>query len=186
MAELLVHFNSLVYECLDVVYKMAVSSRFFEVSQKVSEAWVSFYCMIFLLKQFDYSLSVSMSDSWWGRISHHRNLELIIELFKDLRKKYQLLAKHQTYNFPQWTDEYVFVCVVVDAESVLYGVRGNQEIDLDELTFKLIVRSREKPDSGSPYTITLMAPSAQEKAAWTSDICQVTACLSPVGTLKCN
>ena len=62
---------------------------------------------------------------------------------------------------------------VVDAESVLYGVRGNQEIDLDELTFKLIVRPRDKPDPSSPYTITLMAPSAQEKAAWTSDISQV-------------
>lgn len=65
------------------------------------------------------------------------------------------------------------ICVVVDAESVLYGVRGNQEIDLDELTFKLVVRSRDKPDPGPPYTVTLMAPSAQEKAAWTSDISQV-------------
>ena len=61
----------------------------------------------------------------------------------------------------------------MDAESVLYGVRGNQEIDLDELTFKLVVRSRDKPDPGPPYTVTLMAPSAQEKAAWTSDISQV-------------
>ena len=61
----------------------------------------------------------------------------------------------------------------MDAESVLYSVRGNQEIDLDELTFKLIVRSRDKPDPGPPYTVTLMAPSAQEKAAWTSDISQV-------------
>lgn len=65
------------------------------------------------------------------------------------------------------------VCVIVDAESVLYGGRGNQEIDLDELTFKLIVRSRDKPDPGPPHTVTLMAPSAQEKAAWTSDISQV-------------
>ena len=62
----------------------------------------------------------------------------------------------------------------MDAESVLYGVRGNQEVDLDELSFKLIVRSRDRPDSGPPYTVTLMAPSAQEKAAWTSDISQVT------------
>lgn len=52
-------------------------------------------------------------------------------------------------------------------------MRGNQELDLDELTFKLIVRSRDKPDSGSPYTVTLMAPSPQEKAEWTSDISQV-------------
>ena len=66
-----------------------------------------------------------------------------------------------------------FICVSVDAESVLYGVRGNHEIDLDELTFKLVVRSRDKPDPGPPYTVTLMAPSAQEKAAWTSDISQV-------------
>jgi len=70
------------------------------------------------------------------------------------------------------------ICVVVDAESVLYGVRGNQEIDLDELTFKLVVRSRDKPDPGPPYTVTLMAPSAQEKAAWTSDISQVSYQLS--------
>ncbi|XP_029211541.1 ras-specific guanine nucleotide-releasing factor 2-like isoform X2 [Acropora millepora] len=61
---------------------------------------------------------------------------------------------------------------VEDAESIFYGVRGNQELDLDELTFKLIVRSRDKPDSGSPYTVTLMAPSPQEKAEWTSDISQ--------------
>lgn len=67
----------------------------------------------------------------------------------------------------------VSVCIIVDAESILYGVRGNQEIDLDELTFKLIVRPRDKPESSSPYTVTLMAPSAQEKAAWTSDISQV-------------
>lgn len=65
------------------------------------------------------------------------------------------------------------ICVLVDAESVLYGVRGTQEIDLDELTFKLVVRSRDKPDPGPPYIVTLMAPSAQEKAAWTSDISQV-------------
>ena len=65
------------------------------------------------------------------------------------------------------------VCVIVDAESVLYSFRGNQEIDLDELTFKLVVRSRDKPDPVPPYTVTLMAPSAQEKAAWTSDISQV-------------
>lgn len=71
-----------------------------------------------------------------------------------------------------WVPVYC-ICVVVDAESVLYGVRGNQEIDLDELTFKLVVRSRDKPDPGPPYTVTLMAPSAQEKAAWTSDISQV-------------
>ena len=67
----------------------------------------------------------------------------------------------------------VYVCITVDAESILYGVRGNHEIDLDELTFKLIVRPRDNPESGSPYTVTLMAPSAQEKAAWTSDISQV-------------
>lgn len=54
----------------------------------------------------------------------------------------------------------------MDAESVLYGSRANQEIDLDELTFKLVVRSPS-------YTVTLMAPSVQEKAAWTSDISQV-------------
>lgn len=61
----------------------------------------------------------------------------------------------------------------VDAESVLYGSRGTQEIDLDELTFKLVVRSRDKGDvTVPPYTVTLMAPSAQEKAAWTSDISQ--------------
>lgn len=77
------------------------------------------------------------------------------------------------YNFPRCNELSVCICVAVDAESVLYGVRGNQEIDLDELTFKLIVRSRDKPDSGTPYTVTLMAPSAQEKAAWTSDISQV-------------
>lgn len=64
-------------------------------------------------------------------------------------------------------------CTPEDAESIFYGVRGNQELDLDELTFKLIVRSRDKPDSGSPYTVTLMAPSPQEKAEWTSDISQV-------------
>lgn len=54
----------------------------------------------------------------------------------------------------------------MDAESVLYGSRANQEIDLDELTFKLVVRSPS-------YSVTLMAPSVQEKAAWTSDISQV-------------
>lgn len=52
------------------------------------------------------------------------------------------------------------------------GGRGCQEFDLDDLTFKLIVRSRDKPEPGPPYTVTLMAPSAQEKAAWTSDISQ--------------
>ncbi|XP_068694314.1 ras-specific guanine nucleotide-releasing factor 2-like isoform X2 [Montipora foliosa] len=61
---------------------------------------------------------------------------------------------------------------VEDAESVLFGGRGSQELDLDDLTFKLIVRPRDKPDSGSPCTVTLMAPSAQEKAEWTSDISQ--------------
>ena len=56
----------------------------------------------------------------------------------------------------------------------MYGSRGNQEIDVDELTFKLVVRSRDKGDvTVPPYTVTLMAPSAQEKAAWTSDISQV-------------
>ena len=56
----------------------------------------------------------------------------------------------------------------------MYGSRGTQEIDLDELTFKLVVRSRDKGDvTVPPYTVTLMAPSAQEKAAWTSDISQV-------------
>jgi hypothetical protein len=55
---------------------------------------------------------------------------------------------------------------------MLCGVRSAQDLnDLDDLTFKLIVRSREK--EGSQLTITLMAPSAQEKAAWTSDISQV-------------
>ena len=77
------------------------------------------------------------------------------------------------YNFSLCIELRSCICVVVDAESVLYGVRGNQEIDLDELTFKLVVRSRDKPDPGPPYTVTLMAPSAQEKAAWTSDISQV-------------
>lgn len=57
-----------------------------------------------------------------------------------------------------------------DVESL--GGRGYQEFDLDDLTFKLIVRSRDKPEPGPPYTVTLMAPSAQEKAAWTSDISQ--------------
>lgn len=79
--------------------------------------------------------------------------------------------------------QHKYACIVVDAESVLYGVRGNQEIDLDELTFKLIVRARDKPDPGPPYTVTLMAPSAQEKAAWTSDISQVT---SQIVTSTCK
>ena len=67
----------------------------------------------------------------------------------------------------------LFVGITEDAESVLFGGRGSQELDLDDLTFKLIVRPRDKPDSGSPCTVTLMAPSAQEKAEWTSDISQV-------------
>lgn len=79
------------------------------------------------------------------------------------------------------------IFVLVDAESVLYGVRGNQEIDLDELTFKLVVRSRDKPDPGPPYTVTLMAPSAQEKAAWTSDISQVSCLwLLPLPAIKAS
>ena len=91
-------------------------------------------------------------------------------VFKSLIRRHQKIVLGCTI---RWLNMY-FLFVTVDAESVLYGVRGNQEVDLDELTFKLIVRSRDRPDSGPPYTVTLMAPSAQEKAAWTSDISQVT------------
>ena len=68
--------------------------------------------------------------------------------------------------------EHKYGCFAGDVEGL--GGRGCQEFDLDDLTFKLIVRSRDKPEPGPPYTVTLMAPSAQEKAAWTSDISQVT------------
>lgn len=67
--------------------------------------------------------------------------------------------------------QHKYACIAGDVESL--GGRGYQEFDLDDLTFKLIVRSRDKPEPGPPYTVTLMAPSAQEKAAWTSDISQV-------------
>ena len=52
------------------------------------------------------------------------------------------------------------------------GVRPAQEIECADLTFKLIVKTKDKSDI-LPQTITLMAPSAHEKAAWTSDISQV-------------
>ncbi|XP_048583532.1 ras-specific guanine nucleotide-releasing factor 1 isoform X2 [Nematostella vectensis] len=54
---------------------------------------------------------------------------------------------------------------------LLCGVRSTSECnDSEELSFRLIVRPKDKGES--PLTITLMAPSLQEKAAWTSDISQ--------------
>ena len=64
----------------------------------------------------------------------------------------------------------VFGLSFIEAESG--GARGcNQEKELDELTFKLVVKPKER--EGTAISIVLMAPSAQEKSAWTGDIGQV-------------
>lgn len=43
------------------------------------------------------------------------------------------------------------------------------------LDFKIVV----EPPNAAPFTVVLLAPSRQEKAAWTSDISQVSGCLLP-------
>lgn len=67
----------------------------------------------------------------------------------------------------------VFGLSIIEAESdSCSGARGcNQEKELDELTFKLVVKPKER--EGTAISIVLMAPSAQEKSAWTGDIGQV-------------
>ena len=59
----------------------------------------------------------------------------------------------------------------MDLEAAAIG-RPGQEFECAELTFKLVVKTKDKSDV-LPQTITLMAPSAHEKVAWTSDISQV-------------
>lgn len=46
---------------------------------------------------------------------------------------------------------------------------GSRGSDYDDLDFRLVVDSK----SGPPLIISLVAPTLQDKAAWTSDISQV-------------
>lgn len=52
-----------------------------------------------------------------------------------------------------------FTCVEAKGSGQVFG----------HLDFKIVV----EPPDGAPFTVVLLAPSRQEKAAWTSDISQV-------------
>ena len=61
----------------------AISLRFLSVSEEdLGKVLNDYYMCRFILKQLDYSLSISMRDSWLGlrtrQLSRDRNLQLII------------------------------------------------------------------------------------------------------------
>ncbi|XP_006905435.1 ras-specific guanine nucleotide-releasing factor 1 [Pteropus alecto] len=62
-----------------------------------------------------------------------------------------------------------------DAESTEEEAKGSGQ-DMDRLDFKIGVEPKDSP----PFTVTLVASSRQEKAAWTSDISQC------VDNIRCN
>ena len=65
----------------------------------------------------------------------------------------------------------VFLYSEVESDPLSSSRGCAQEKEPSELTFRLLVKAKER--EGPAVSIVLMAPSAKEKAAWTTDIGQV-------------
>ena len=62
------------------------------------------------------------------------------------------------------------LCCTVKLSFLLYQTAKAGGQVFGQLDFKLVV----EPSESASFTVVLLAPSRQEKAAWTSDISQVT------------
>lgn len=72
-----------------------------------------------------------------------------------------------------------FLFFFLHMSSPLFAAKGGGQV-FGQLDFKLVVETSDLP----PFTVVLLAPSRQEKAAWTSDISQVPEVLRKTRTSK--
>ena len=120
----------------------------FELS--VKRIWIQFWMTSrFILKQLDYSLSISMYDSWLGlrprQLSCNRNLELIIQLFNrntsDSLGEREMLwdgeCFHSFFKFSQTSTSVSIITSTACASSVFLLSYGNTILNQSAHIFSL-------------------------------------------------